>query len=477
MKTKSIKRTLVLVLAMALIITAMIPIKSMAGNDLEKNDLTVLKTVVNKDKVDDPYEAYRFQLELTQPESEDTPEPEKVNRPYVITGDVQSITENSVTIVNNGHEDFRDIIECGVQYSTDPYLKEGVKNVVANGIDTSFRVDISDLQHDTSYYYRAYGIEKDGNKQFYGYIKHFKTPAKPIVYVPNVVTGDHSKDPETTADINSNTYSGFDNQYIFEVGIQYALDQYMTNSVRYKSSGAVVNPFNISLTGLNSNTTYYYRAYVRTQYGMFYGDMKSLTTVKGSIVSSANWIDFGGKVYADTAEGDNIPVDMPISEFDRLSDTSSFPDLNLKKVDTGVYTFTLKDKQSLNVNGLEENVKFKVTELGGVTDGKDVDLIDQTKRCSSFLNDEQTSYPVTDGKMSAKMDSEFIYTFPGKDGTVLGADAGPDDTAVKGSSGNNSSVLGQEAKTADAMNMVPLMIIVGLIALFTIVIAVRKESN
>ncbi len=484
MKKMKMKRSLILILAVALIIMAALPLSSMAGNGLQKNDLTVLKTVVNKDNVADPYDSYRFKLELTQPNAI----PKPVSEPKVKTGDATKVSNNTALIVSSSHSDFKDIQKEGIEYSINPNFTGSLKTD-ADGLNSPFDLSLIGLTANTTYYYKAYGVEV-GGAVVYGETKQFHTSIKPIV-----VTGDPYNLRHNSCMIISSKYTSMPG-VVEQTGIIYSTEPDVSGGKSVEGN-TLETPFGADIRGLKAETKYYYRAFTICDGITYYGDIRTFTTLKTPIVNSpapprtVSSIPFEvpGCVYADTDDNsDYIPVDMPLAEFTRLSGL----DIDLKQVSEGVYTFNLKKGESINVNGLDENIKFKVTELGGISDSKNVDLEDPAGRCSSFLNDSETEYPNTSGIMSGKMDSEFIYTFPGKDGgntppanddgKVKGETSDPanDDGKVKGETSeqvNNQKVLGQEARTADAMNMVPLLMAVGLIALFVLVIARQANSR
>ena len=50
------------------------------------------------------------------------------------------------------------------------------------------------------------------------------------------------------------------------------------------ASGSSAGDFSASLTGLNSNTTYYVRAYVKNSLGYEYGELKTFTTGDSGVI-------------------------------------------------------------------------------------------------------------------------------------------------------------------------------------------------
>lgn len=195
-----------------------------------------------------------------------TPQPAPI--PIVITGDAVNVLESSATIVNNNYSGISGAIDfVAVQYSTNPSM---VSAATVQGIISSpFSVNLTGLQPGTTYYYRA--AVSTTSVSYYGDIKSFTTPSIPAV----VITGDAVNILENSATIISNTYSGISGAINF-VAVQYSINSSMASAATVQ--GTIGSPFSVNLTGLQPNTTYYYRATVNTASGSYYGTIKSFTT-------------------------------------------------------------------------------------------------------------------------------------------------------------------------------------------------------
>ena len=122
------------------------------------------------------------------------------------------------------------------------------------------------LTPNTTYYYRAVVSTSNGNLS--GDIKSFTTPN--YINCRYVTTGDATDITTNTAKIVDNFYStSFFTGKAAEEGVQLRKDQTLTGAPFYKADSTYVKTgdttntyFSVNITGLQPNTTYYYRAYV-----------------------------------------------------------------------------------------------------------------------------------------------------------------------------------------------------------------------
>lgn len=165
----------------------------------------------------------------------------------------------------------------------------------------NFSVDMTNLTHNTTYFARAYATNNQGTT--YGEEIEFKTPSisKPTVTTSNVT------------DITSSSAKGKGNvtsdggATVTERGICWGTGHNPTISNSHASNGLGTGSYTVNITGLNSNTTYYVRAYATNSQGTSYGEeltfqteMFTLPTVTTSAVS--NITDVSAKV---TSKVDN----------------------------------------------------------------------------------------------------------------------------------------------------------------------------
>lgn len=171
---------------------------------------------------------------------------------------------------------------------------------------------------------------------------------------PIVITGDASNINTDSAEITSNGYSGF-NSYIIEQGIEYSSSIPMSNS-RHEAGQAGNPAFNVSLKTLAPDETYYYRAYVRTGDGVFYGVIKSFRTQKPvsliNIRVNLVWNDSNNskslrpEIYRVSLLRDGVPLDTQTLD---LMNQSGFTFSNLEEYRPNgtKYIYTVESPDSL----------------------------------------------------------------------------------------------------------------------------------
>lgn len=94
--------------------------------------------------------------------------------------------------------------------------------------------------------------------------------------LPQVTTGEVSNIMTTTATV-SGTVSSNGGHSLTERGICYATHQSPTVGDMCTTAGAELGTFSCNLTGLQTNVTYYVRAYAKNTIGIAYGTQKSFT--------------------------------------------------------------------------------------------------------------------------------------------------------------------------------------------------------
>lgn len=162
--------------------------------------------------------------------------------------------------------------------------------------NNSYTIDITGLTPSTKYRYRAYFVV-DG-VEYYGNILT-GTTASISITTPTVITGEayHDLDaPSTAIRVYNNCISNNGNAPIQEYGvlytksIQFSCDNCLIienypNYVMKKSlyDDGQMNPYFIddsaySICNLESDTTYYYRAYAKNAAGYSYGSVKNIKT-------------------------------------------------------------------------------------------------------------------------------------------------------------------------------------------------------
>lgn len=203
----------------------------------------------------------------------------------VVTSDVSNIKYTSATLnatVTAIGEPA--ITERGFCYSNSydiPTIRDKVIRVsgVAAG---AFKAELNNLEEDHTYYVRAYVIQ-DG-EAVYGAVKKFNTGYAPLVATgPAISVSEVSSlywkatfqgafvDGNPTVTANGFVYSTSTNPTVNTGTVVPATKtEYVSQNQAYRFTRTVSN--------LSPYKTYYYRAYVKTDFGYVYGDTESFTT-------------------------------------------------------------------------------------------------------------------------------------------------------------------------------------------------------
>ena len=146
------------------------------------------------------------------------------------------------------------------------------ETVNAATAENVFYVNIESLSPVTTYYYKAFATNSRGTT--YGQAMQFTTLE---FYLPTVVTNDATEVTISSATLNGNITSD-GGSTITAKGFQYGTSpDNLANSV---SLGIGVGALTTTISNLDDNTTYYYRAYASNTQGTAYGETKTFTTVE-----------------------------------------------------------------------------------------------------------------------------------------------------------------------------------------------------
>jgi len=204
--------------------------------------------------------------------------------PTVSTYSASSISQNSATL-NGSVNPNNSYTYVWFEYGTSQSLgyTVGYQSVGSGNSSVNVSYSLANLQPNTTYYYRMVGQNSYGTT--YGNILSFTTSGSVIIngMAPTVTTLQATYIYQNSALLNGlvNPHSALTNAW-FEWGTTPSLGR----TTILQPMGAGNNNYNYSyaLSGLVSNTTYYYRAVAQNSYGTTYGNILSFTTVGSNII-------------------------------------------------------------------------------------------------------------------------------------------------------------------------------------------------
>ena len=216
--------------------------------------------------------------------------------------------------------------------------------------DNKTMVSLSSLQENTTYYVRAYAVNKKG----IGYSEQeisFTTLTLPVVQT-NEVTDIQL----TTALLNGNLiFNGNDTATI--LGFCWGETPQPTISNNQKQVTTSSNNFAYQLSNLKDETKYYVRAYAKNKIGVSYGEEKSFTTTS-AIKPTLTTASATNISYTSVTIGGNVINDGGTSVTERgvVYSTNQNPTTSDSKVTSGngIGSFTC------NITNLQENTKYYV---------------------------------------------------------------------------------------------------------------------
>lgn len=196
----------------------------------------------------------------------------QVTKPTVVTLSAKDINTNSaaingsITDTGNGN-----ITECGFYYGKTSNPTTKVTNA---SVTTNFSYSLLQLADNTTYYYKAYAKNEKGES--YGDVLSFST----LQDTPKqgVVTENATGIAYSSATLNASIWGEFEGaKKLSDYGFYIGTNQYQLQKKYAKDIAS--NSFDLTVTGLNPETKYYYYAYVlcydRTE---LKGDLLTFTT-------------------------------------------------------------------------------------------------------------------------------------------------------------------------------------------------------
>ena len=183
----------------------------------------------------------------------------------VVTGEATDVTPTSARL-NGVLEGSTGRTTCGFFYGTSETLDvNSWTKLTTSSVDDYYK-DLTNLNANTTYYYCAFAIIGDEYK--YGEVRSFKTGVTITTLSASDVTA------------TSATLKGWINSSNSQLpcGFIYGTSSELTAEVGKDVSTTANGDFTASISNLNSNITYYYRAYVIIDGEYRYGKVLSFTT-------------------------------------------------------------------------------------------------------------------------------------------------------------------------------------------------------
>ena len=187
--------------------------------------------------------------------------------PSATTGEATNVTHSSATLegtVSNSQEK----LTCGIIYGTSSTLSATSGKKVSTTSNGTYTLNVSSLQANITYYYRAYVIV-DG-EYVLGSIRSFKTKS-----AATATTGE-----ATNITYSSATLGGTVNNSADKVtcGIIYSTSSTLSATSGTKVSTTSNGAYTVNVSNLQANTTYYYCAYVIANGEYVLGSTRSFKT-------------------------------------------------------------------------------------------------------------------------------------------------------------------------------------------------------
>jgi len=278
------------------------------------------------------------------------PEQEKLDD-KLATWNYTNLTSTSVDLSGFVVAQGDGFVEYGVCWNTaaNPTVDDQTK--VADEVDKAvFHVVITDLEHLTKYYAKAY-IKKADGAYIYGEEVSFTTLANLATISVSAATAITATSATVAGDA---PYDG--KALITEKGVCYATTENPTTANSIVKGDVDEGTFSVNLAGLRANTTYYARGYAKNSVGTAYSTQITFTTLIG-VASVENTI---GEITKTTAiVNGNVTYDggANVTERGFVWSTSANPTTaDSKQVitgTTGVYSF--------EISGLDKNTDYYVS--------------------------------------------------------------------------------------------------------------------
>jgi uncharacterized protein (TIGR02145 family) len=260
--------------------------------------------------------------------------------PSITTASVTSINQSSAVSGGNIYNDGgASVTARGVCWSTNPNPTL-TNSFIDNGTGTgSFVSNLNGLMNKTIYYIRAYATNASGTA--YGNEISFTTSSLPIVTTFSVsnITGNSATSGGNISDDGGTAVNAR--------GVCWSTSQDPVAADAHTADGSGIGSFDSNITGLQSNTTYYVRAFATNSAGTAYGAQKSFTT---NIIVT----DIDGNAYNTVQIGIQLWTreNLQVTHYRDGSPIAMVTDNNVwKSLGTGAYCNYNNEENNVNTYG------------------------------------------------------------------------------------------------------------------------------
>lgn len=199
----------------------------------------------------------------------------------IATGDIKNLTPTSVTIFNNIVKNVPSYFKRGVIFSKSNNLYIDGEMMFTTNSKDSISIDLKGLEPETEYFYGAF-TEGDGFIH-YGSTKMFKTPEIKVEF--SIETKEATNIKQNEATLNGNftpkgNFTSIDDLEPFTIGFLINTSDSISienNIMNVKIDNAKFNGYKC-ITGLNSNTKYYYKMYICYDGNYYFGETYTFKT-------------------------------------------------------------------------------------------------------------------------------------------------------------------------------------------------------
>jgi len=247
--------------------------------------------------------------------SDDENNPDCTYTPTLLTEEASSITEASATfsgqIIAPTCEST--VTSQGFVYAKTTLPKTDDYVIEVNGVNISSQA--TNLERNTTYYMRAFFVNPTG--EYYGNEIEFTTAIGEI----NIAT----KTIENIT-LNSATSGGIINDdgdgTILNKGICWSTSQNPTIDDNHIEDNTNSYDFNLEITGLQENTTYYVRAYATNENGITYGNEETFKTLAPTYKVNLEITGTAGNCGFPSNVSLNYEINYKFDDSDAISETA-----------------------------------------------------------------------------------------------------------------------------------------------------------